>query len=107
MKERCHNPNATNWKDYGGRGIEVYPEWRSDYVAFRAWMEANLGERPEGMSLDRIDNDGNYEPGNLRWATRREQALNRRTVHGLEERLAVALARIAELEEVLLKRAAL
>jgi hypothetical protein len=70
-KERCTNPNAVGWKDYGGRGIRFL------YTSFEQFI-AEVGRRPEGMSLDRIDNDGNYEPGNCRWATWDVQALNKR-----------------------------
>jgi len=66
------NPN------YGGRGISMYGPWVDDSHAFLEWMDANLGPRPDGHSLDRIDNDGNYEPGNLRWATASEQRRNQR-----------------------------
>lgn len=58
--------------------------WTEDYPAFEKWMKENLGERPAGMSLDRIDNDGDYRPGNLRWATQAEQVQNRRNVRVLQ-----------------------
>lgn len=77
MIDRCENPQHHAFRNYGGRGIKVCPEWH-DAAAFIAWVEANLGPRPEGMTMDRADNDGHYEPGNIRWATRSEQERNKR-----------------------------
>ena len=76
MMQRCYNPNATRYTRYGGRGIGVCPEWH-DVVAFISWIEANLGPRPAGMTLDRLDNEGDYEPGKVRWATAKEQQRHR------------------------------
>jgi Staphylococcus phage HNH endonuclease len=79
MLARCQNPEHDGYHNYGGRGIQVHPDWRDDPRPFIEWLLANLGPRPDGMTLDRINNDGNYEPGNLRWATHAQQAANRRT----------------------------
>lgn len=73
MRQRCNDTHTKVWKYYGGRGIKVCEEW-DDFWKFAT----SVGERPEGKSLDRIDNDGNYEPGNVRWATASEQMSNRR-----------------------------
>lgn len=75
MIQRCHNPNSTGYARYGGRGIVVCERWRNSFVAFIA----DVGKRPSTEhSLDRINNDGNYEPGNVHWATREIQQNNRR-----------------------------
>lgn len=79
MLQRCHNPGDKHYPDYGGRGIRVCRRWYN----FAAFLK-DIGERPPGHSLNRIDNDGNYEPGNVAWATRLEQANNQRSNRILE-----------------------
>lgn len=82
---RCSDPTNKSFKNYGGRGIRVCEEWR-DVAKFVAWIEANLGPRPVGMDLDRIDTDGDYAPGNLRWATRTQNMANQRKREGCASR---------------------
>jgi hypothetical protein len=75
MKQRCLNPNVASFKNYGGRGISVCDRWMVSYEAFRC----DMGPRPSAKhSIDRINNDGHYEPSNCRWATASEQASNQR-----------------------------
>ena len=76
MKGRCNRPTATSYKYYGGRGISVCEEWENDFAAFRDWALANGYQ--EGLSIDRIDVNGNYCPGNCRWITMAEQQRNKR-----------------------------
>lgn len=74
MKRRCKNKNRRNYHNYGGRGIKVCDEWDSDYLNFRDWSIKN-GYSDE-LSIDRIDNDGNYEPNNCRWISQQLQLIN-------------------------------
>lgn len=79
IKQRCCNPRNWAYLYYGGRGIRLCGAWMSNPAAFIAYIDAELGPRPSRChSIDRKNNDGNYEPGNLRWATRIEQSRNRR-----------------------------
>lgn len=76
---RCHSPHNAAYKNYGARGIKVCDEWRNPTTGFQDFID-HIGPKPSpSLSLDRLDNDKGYEPGNVAWRTRREQNLNRRT----------------------------
>ena len=75
MIKRCYGKYSINYENYGGRGIEVCKRWVDSFEEFLA----DMGERPEGMTLDRIDSSGDYEPGNCRWATKKQQDRNRKS----------------------------
>jgi hypothetical protein len=78
MLKRCYNPHVVYFKNYGGRGITVCQQWRDSFQVFLA----DMGSRPgKGYSVDRIDNDKGYEPGNCQWATRAKQSRNKRNNH--------------------------
>lgn len=79
MRSRCKNPNDTDFANYGGRGIKVCPEW-SDFSAFFS----DMGSRPDGFTLDRIDVNGDYSAGNCRWASAPTQARNKRNNNNIE-----------------------
>ena len=74
MLTRCTNPKGIHFHHYGGRGITVCKRWRESFIAFLK----DMGERPSGMTLDRINNDGNYTPANCQWATASQQQTNKR-----------------------------
>lgn len=80
MKDRCYNERCNNFKNYGARGILVCDSWLFSFEHFLA----DMGYRPEGLTLERINNDGGYQPDNCRWATRAEQRVNQRTCNYLE-----------------------
>lgn len=79
IKQRCLNQKNKVYKYYGGRGIKMYGPWIASYAEFLNYILSSIGRRPSNKySIDRIDNDGNYTPGNLRWATQSQQNFNRR-----------------------------
>jgi hypothetical protein len=84
MRDRCNNKKSKNYDNYGGRGIQVYEHWNA-VTRFITNVIAEIGNRPHGHTFDRIDNDGNYEPGNIKWSTPKEQANNRRKYTRLDK----------------------
>lgn len=75
MKKRCYNPNCQEFKWYGGRGIKICDDWKNDYLKFRIWAIEN--GHTIGLTIDRIDNNKDYEPSNCRWVTRSENSKKR------------------------------
>ena len=101
MRLRCRDPQQPCWKDYGGRGIQVCDRWNESFEAFLA----DMGEKPSPQhSLDRIDPNGHYEPGNCRWATTAEQQNNKRLS---SQRVAAILDEMKAASVDLLERAVL
>ena len=82
MRKRCSNAKCKEYADYGGRGISVCKEWQSSFESFQEW--ALSSGYKDGLTIDRIDNDGNYEPSNCRWVTMKKQCNNRRSNHYCE-----------------------
>lgn len=83
MKQRCKNPRRAGFHNYGGRGISVYLRWQNSFIAFWADMGATWAE---GLELDRVDTNGNYEPGNCRWVTAQINSLTKRKQSGTSSR---------------------
>ena len=84
---RCTNPNSKTYGNYGGRGISVHAEWREDRTTFLKYVQTLEGWDKSELEIDRIDNDGNYEPGNIRFASRKDNIKNRRKVEVLQAEL--------------------
>lgn len=107
MRNRCYSPNIPGFQNWGGRGITVCEQWLGEN-GFQYFLE-DMGEKPIGLSLDRVDNDGNYEPGNCRWATRTEQSNNARsnkryTYNGITDTQAGWAARLGKRQSAIFQR---
>ena len=83
IKNRCFNKKQPRYKDYGGRGINLCKEWADSFQEFYAFVSKLPHAFEDGYSIDRINNDGNYEPGNVKFSTSHEQNMNRRNSHGV------------------------
>lgn len=104
--QRCENPEAISYPRYGARGVDVCQEWH-DLRKFTDYVDAVLGPRPEGCSIDRVDNDRGYEPGNVRWATAGEQVWKQEQTKMTPEMCMVGLLRYRAGESVKLMAAEL
>lgn len=105
MRDRCRNPNNRQFQDYGGRGISICDRWNT----FANFVQ-DMGERPSGFSLDRIENDGNYEPSNCRWADRKTQQRNQRRavfvyIQGKKHRVVELIDTCGKKPETIIERA--
>ena len=101
IKTRCFNQNNHKYSNYGGRGIAMFPEWINDFQKFYEYVSKLPHYGEDGYSLDRIDNNGNYEPNNLRFATTKEQSLNqRRTIFVEYQGVMMTLMEAAELSGI-------
>lgn len=95
MNQRCSNPNDKSFKNYGARGIKVCEEWQHNFKAFYDWSYANgytEEKLPSGknvLSIDRIDNNGNYQPDNCRWSNDKQQANNKRNLIPIEDKIRI------------------
>jgi len=99
MLQRCSNPCRADWQRYGGRRIAVCDRWRR----FENFL-ADMGACPEGLTLDRIDNNGNYEPGNCRWTTWEQQVRNRRSNSGeLHPNAKLSVDEVVEIRQMSLR----
>ena len=101
MKDRCHNPKFKQFKDYGGRGISICEQWLIPKQGFKNFI-SDMGDRPTGYTLDRINNNSGYSPENCRWASRKQQQRNQTvtrkvTIDGTEY-IAADLADLADLK---------
>ena len=93
IKRRCFNPDSTYYHRYGGRGITMHPAWVDSFEQFLV----DVGPAPKGMTIDRINNEGNYEPGNVRWSTRKDQSNNREvTIRDEVDGVTLTLSEIAD-----------
>ena len=103
IKQRCYNPKHPNYKDYGNRGIKMCNLWRDNYILFRDWSIQNGYKK--GLTIDRINNNGNYEPNNCRWTTMKQQTINRRnTIYALYENKKIPLRELADILNISYKK---
>lgn len=106
IKSRCSRKTGRIYECYAKRGISVHKDWMTNFLSFEEWILKNLGPKPTPQhSLDRIDNDKGYEPGNVRWATSKEQMNNRRKVYTINETQMITASKRLNISVELLKEA--